>query len=153
LFGELRSRYHGRKGGYTRLLQVPARRGDNAPQAILELVNGTREMRLAVTARAIALETVKAEADNVSDGTANITIKEPIRLQPQSDITRQNLRKVCLFRPNAKAFVAEQVKQHLKTLHKEKSVTNSAPDILERLESAKRRERPSRTKQQRFVQR
>lgn len=38
LFGELAGRYTERPGGYTRVLQIGKRRGDNAPMAIIELV-------------------------------------------------------------------------------------------------------------------
>lgn len=39
LFGELAERYEDREGGYTRVLKVMRRRGDNAPIAIIELVD------------------------------------------------------------------------------------------------------------------
>ncbi|GLI73498.1 54S ribosomal protein L8, mitochondrial [Penicillium ochrochloron] len=74
LFGPLRERYADRPGGYTRVLRVESkekyeyysvRRGDKnavperkpadqAPSAILELVDGPKDMRFAMTARAIA---------------------------------------------------------------------------------------------------
>jgi large subunit ribosomal protein L17 len=74
LFGPLRERYADRPGGYTRVLRVESkekyeyysvRRGDKnavperkpadqAPSAILELVDGPKDMRFALTARAIA---------------------------------------------------------------------------------------------------
>lgn len=38
LFGELSPRYAQRPGGYTRIVKVGNRRGDNAPVSILELV-------------------------------------------------------------------------------------------------------------------
>ncbi|HEY0867143.1 MAG TPA: 50S ribosomal protein L17 [Fimbriimonas sp.] len=38
LFDEIAPRYANRPGGYTRLTKLPARRGDGAPQAVLELV-------------------------------------------------------------------------------------------------------------------
>lgn len=38
LFDEIGPRYKDRPGGYTRLTKLPARRGDGAPQAVLELV-------------------------------------------------------------------------------------------------------------------
>ncbi|KAL5499626.1 hypothetical protein EMCRGX_G011078 [Ephydatia muelleri] len=39
IFGSLRERYQDRAGGYTRVLRVPNRKGDNAPMAIIELVD------------------------------------------------------------------------------------------------------------------
>ncbi|KAJ5489659.1 54S ribosomal protein L8 [Penicillium diatomitis] len=74
LFGPLRERYAERPGGYTRVLRVepkekfeyynvrkgdknavPERKpADQAPSAILELVDGPKDMRFAMTARAIA---------------------------------------------------------------------------------------------------
>jgi len=38
LFGELASKYESRVGGYTRIIKVGPRRGDNAEKVILELV-------------------------------------------------------------------------------------------------------------------
>ena len=39
LFGDLRQRYINRNGGYTRLLHIPNRVGDNAKMAVIELVD------------------------------------------------------------------------------------------------------------------
>ena len=39
LFGPLHQRYALRPGGYTRMLRIPNRKGDNAPMAIVELVD------------------------------------------------------------------------------------------------------------------
>lgn len=54
LFTELKERYAGREGGFTRVLRLEPRLGDNAEQSILELVDGGREMRLWLTARVVA---------------------------------------------------------------------------------------------------
>ncbi|CAI7599804.1 unnamed protein product [Penicillium bialowiezense] len=76
LFGPIRERYADRPGGYTRVLRMEPRekneyfsvnKGDKmatperkpqvkAPTAILELVDGPKDMRFAMTARAVARE-------------------------------------------------------------------------------------------------
>lgn len=38
LFDQLSERYRDRAGGYTRVIRIAARRGDNTPMAIVELV-------------------------------------------------------------------------------------------------------------------
>ena len=43
LFGELGQRYAGRAGGYTRIIRLGRRDGDNAELAIIELVDNPRE--------------------------------------------------------------------------------------------------------------
>ena len=42
LFGELGPRYKARQGGYTRILKFGFRNGDNAPMALVELVDRPR---------------------------------------------------------------------------------------------------------------
>lgn len=54
LFGELKDRYAMRAGGFTRVLHLEPRLGDNAEQSIVELVDGSREMKLWMTARVVA---------------------------------------------------------------------------------------------------
>ena len=43
LFGELGPRYQSRPGGYTRILKMGFRVGDNAPMALVELVDRAEE--------------------------------------------------------------------------------------------------------------
>ena len=54
IFPELKSRYADRPGGYTRVLRIEPLKEDQAESAILELVDGPKDMRFAMTARAIA---------------------------------------------------------------------------------------------------
>ena len=58
MFDVLASRYSNRPGGYTRVLKLPPRYGDMAPQAILELVDGKRDMHFSMTARRVARSSI-----------------------------------------------------------------------------------------------
>jgi hypothetical protein len=52
LFETLATRYASRPGGYTRIHKFGRRPGDNAPHAVLELVDGPRDLKFEMTARA-----------------------------------------------------------------------------------------------------
>ncbi|KAL6236435.1 hypothetical protein BDW75DRAFT_112520 [Aspergillus navahoensis] len=81
LFGPLRERYADRPGGYTRVLRVEPKKDDQAPSAILELVDGPKDMRFALTAKAVARRR--------SQG-----------LETLNELTLLNVRKVTQFRKN-----------------------------------------------------
>jgi large subunit ribosomal protein L17 len=51
LFGELGARFKDRPGGYTRIIKLGRRAGDNAELAIIELVDNPRERRAAESSR------------------------------------------------------------------------------------------------------
>ncbi len=54
LFGPIRERYLDRPGGYTRILRIEPVKEDQAESAILELVDGPKDMRFAMTAKILA---------------------------------------------------------------------------------------------------
>jgi len=56
VFGLLAQRYAERPGGYTRIHKFGHRPGDNAPHAILELVDNPRDIRFEMTARSVGWE-------------------------------------------------------------------------------------------------
>lgn len=90
LFGELRQRYATRPSGYTRVLRVEPKKEDQAESAILEFVDGPRDMRFAITARTIAYR-----------------MKNNL---PLNDVTALNVKKVTAYRENGVAELRELVK-------------------------------------------
>lgn len=59
LFGPIRERYANRQGGYTRVLRIEPLKEDQAESAILELVDGPKDMRFALTAKTLARRPAK----------------------------------------------------------------------------------------------
>jgi large subunit ribosomal protein L17 len=92
LFGELRERYLNRPGGYTRVLRTePKDRYDQAPSAILELVDGPKDMRFAMTAAAVARDRALGKS--------------------HTDLTRKNIAKVTRYRENGREEFEEMVRK------------------------------------------
>lgn len=54
LFGPIRERYLERPGGYTRVLRIEPLKEDQAESAILELVDGPKDLRFAMTAKTLS---------------------------------------------------------------------------------------------------
>ncbi|KAL9001103.1 MAG: hypothetical protein Q9169_000286 [Polycauliona sp. 2 TL-2023] len=70
LFTTIRSRYLHRPGGYTRVLRIEPlnKHHDQAPSAILELVDGPKDMRFHMTAKTLVRE--RASEEGIRDLTA-----------------------------------------------------------------------------------
>ncbi|GBF64003.1 54S ribosomal protein L8 [Trichophyton mentagrophytes] len=92
LFGPLRERYMDRSGGYTRVLRIEPKKSDQAPSAILELVDGKRDMRFAMTARTLAHQRASGEEE-------------------MNEITAKNVEKVTRFRPDGQAALEKEVER------------------------------------------
>ncbi len=91
LSGPLAQRYSSRPGGYTRVLRIEPIREDQAPSAILELVDGPKDMRFALTAKTIANLRHKGHEIN--------------------DMTAANIQKVTRYRPDAEVELERMVEE------------------------------------------
>ncbi|KAL8761801.1 MAG: hypothetical protein Q9184_002124 [Pyrenodesmia sp. 2 TL-2023] len=93
LFTTLRTRYLNRPGGYTRVLRIEPinKHYDQAPSAILELVDGPKDMRFLMTAKTLVRER---------------TTDQGIR-----EITAMNVGKVTRYRPDGFEELEKEVKR------------------------------------------
>lgn len=112
LFSTFAKRYADRPGGYTRIHKFGNRQGDNAPHAILELVDNPRDLRWEMTSRAVGWEIIRdklrsqrpeaimnagvEQTLDVVQAECKLDHKEKGVLRP---ITRWNLQKILRYRP------------------------------------------------------
>lgn len=127
LFGYYAKRYSDRPGGYTRIHKHGNRFGDNAPHAILELVDNPRDIRFEMTARAVGWEALreKVQSSDLSElvktgvDDVNHLVKKELALDPKEvgqlrPITRLNLQKVLRHRePKLSKRLGEKAQEHI----------------------------------------
>ena len=95
LFGPIRQRYSERPGGYTRVLRIEPHKEDQAQSAILELVDGPKDMRFAMTAATLARLNP-------------FPVGEQKRM---NQLTAMNVGKVTRYRPRGQEKLEEMVRQ------------------------------------------
>ncbi|KAL4064910.1 ribosomal protein L17 [Scleroderma yunnanense] len=110
LFETFAARYAKRPGGYTRIHRIDNRTGDNAPMALLELVDNPRDFKFEMTARAVGRDLLteklrwKSPRGVLNSGVnAFESISREVKLGTHEKgelrpATRRNLQKVIKYR-------------------------------------------------------
>ncbi|KAF9910147.1 hypothetical protein EC991_007279 [Linnemannia zychae] len=88
LFGPLAERFKSRKGGYTRIHKLGNRFGDNAPVAVIELIDGPGDLKNQVLFKALA----RQEAAKTG------SIKEIVELNKEKLTTTAGLKSKAIVR-------------------------------------------------------
>jgi hypothetical protein len=83
VFETLAARYAARPGGYTRIHKYGRRQGDNAPHAIVELVDGPKDLRFEMAARAAGWDVLSARLKTRS---ARALVREGVAVQGERGI-------------------------------------------------------------------
>lgn len=133
VFGSLAQRYAERPGGYTRIHKFGNRPGDNAPHAILELVDNPRDLRFEMTARSVGWELLGKRNRGVEDAKTliNTGIEDVCEVVgKEKDLavgvrggelrpkTRWNLQKVLRYRnPSAVVELGKKAGDHIVRFH------------------------------------
>jgi len=131
VFGAFAKRYADRPGGYTRIHKYGNRQGDNAPHAILELVDNPRDIRYEMTAMSVGWDLLSKRMgqasgkDLVNEGVTGLgelaETEQKRGTQEESEVLRQrtlwNLKKVLRYRgEEGVQGLARKAESHIDTL-------------------------------------
>jgi large subunit ribosomal protein L17 len=86
VFLDLAKRFKDRPGGYTRIIKVGRRRGDNAPMSIVEFVDGAGAA-VAAPAGGEKKTKKKPAAESAAEGVSSEAKPAPKKAQPKTDET------------------------------------------------------------------
>lgn len=158
VFRTFAERYSDRPGGYTRIHKLGNRPGDNAPRAILELVDNPRDLRWEITSRAIGWEMLKEKLRNqkpvsiINKGAEGVQevvdVERNLKLGESGGLlrpkTRWNLQKILKFRDDsAPAELSRKVGDYMDHLLATPMATRS---LHEDMKERNMQNRPPRTK-------
>ncbi|KZV77480.1 mitochondrial ribosomal protein L17 [Peniophora sp. CONT] len=130
VFTDFAPRYRTRPGGYTRIHKYGNRPGDNAPHAIIELVDNPRDLKFEMTARAVGWDLLAKKVRHSSmeevaaQGVKGVSwaVKEARRQGPEDrgmlrPLTRWNLQKTLRYRsPADRVELEKKANDHINTL-------------------------------------